>query len=74
MALPSRIPPTPRKVQPKAARAWPFRAEAVAAKRLWEEAGRKGLKGDARYDYVRERMGRDQRADRGGLWRMLRKS
>jgi hypothetical protein len=47
--------------------------EAAEAKRLWAEAGRKGLKGDARYDYVRERMGRDQRANQGWLWRMLRK-
>jgi len=48
--------------------------QAAEAKRLWAEAGKKGLKGDARYDYVRERMGRDQRANQGWLWRMLKKS
>jgi hypothetical protein len=47
--------------------------EAKEAKRLWKEAGRKGLTGDARYEYVRVRMKRDPRADRGWLWRMLRK-
>jgi len=47
--------------------------EAKEAKRLWAEAGKKGKKGNARYDYVRERMKRDPRADQGWLWRLLRR-
>src|SRR5882762_3901881 len=45
--------------------------EAREAKRLWAEARRKGKKGEARYEYVRERMGRDERANRGWLKRLL---
>jgi hypothetical protein len=41
---------------------------------LWSEAGRKGMKGESRYEYVRERMGRDVRANQGWLWRLLRKT
>jgi len=48
--------------------------EAGEARRLWQEAGRKGKKGEARYDYVRERMKRDPRADEKWLWRLLRKT
>ena len=40
--------------------------EARTAKELWEEARRKGKKGEARYEYVRERMRRDPRADPRG--------
>jgi len=45
--------------------------EAQEAKRLWAEAKRKGKKGEARYEYVRERMGRDERANPGWLKRLL---
>jgi hypothetical protein len=47
--------------------------EAKEAQQLWAEARKKGKKGEARYEYVRERMGRDERADQGWLWRLLRK-
>ena len=47
--------------------------EAKEAKRLWAEAAKNGKKGEARYDYVRERMKRDPRAGEGWLWRLLRK-
>lgn len=47
-------------------------AEARQAKRLWEEAGRLGKRGQGRYEYVREKMGRDLRADEGWLWKLLR--
>jgi hypothetical protein len=47
--------------------------DAEKARSLWEEAGRKGRKGEARYEYVRERMGRDLRADEKWLWRMLKR-
>jgi len=45
--------------------------EARKAKRLWAEARRKGKKGEARYEYVRKRMGRDERANSGWLKRLL---
>ncbi len=45
--------------------------DAKKAKRLWEEARRNGMKGEARYDYVRERMGKDVRANKAWLWRLL---
>jgi hypothetical protein len=48
--------------------------ETRQARRLWSEAGRKGMKGESRYEYVRERMGRDVRANQGWLWRLLRKT
>jgi hypothetical protein len=41
--------------------------EARRASDLWEEARVAGKKGDARYEYVRERMGRPQEADPGWL-------
>jgi hypothetical protein len=47
--------------------------EAKEAKRLWAEAEKNGKKGEARYDYVRERMKRDPRAGEGWLWRLLRR-
>ena len=47
--------------------------EAQEAKRLWAEAAKNGKKGEARYDYVREWMKRDPKADKGWLWRLLRK-
>jgi hypothetical protein len=49
-------------------------AEARQAKRLREEAGKMGKKGEGRYEYVREKMGRDLRADEGWLWRLLRQA
>jgi hypothetical protein len=49
-------------------------AEARRAQSLWKEAAAKGKKGEARYEYVRERMGRDARADQGWLWRLLKGS
>jgi len=48
-------------------------AEAEEAKRLWEEAKRRGLRGGERYDYVRERMGRDVRMHPGWLRKLLGK-
>ncbi len=45
--------------------------EAKVAKRLWVEARARGLKGMKRYEYVRERMGRDVRMDPGWLKRLL---
>ena len=49
------------------------RREAARAQRLWAEAGRKGLRGDARYEWVRDRMGKDERSDPSWLYRLLRK-
>jgi hypothetical protein len=46
--------------------------EARRARGLWAEAGRKGLTGEGRYEYVRERMGRDARMDPRWLRRLLR--
>jgi len=46
--------------------------EARLAKGFWEEAKRKGLSGEARYNYVREQMGRDARMDPKWLRRLLR--
>jgi hypothetical protein len=46
--------------------------EARKAKLLWAEARKNGKKGEARYEYVREKMGRDRRADPGWLKRLLR--
>jgi hypothetical protein len=46
--------------------------EAATAKRLWSEAGSKGFHGDARVDYVRQRMNRANRKDSSWLKRLLR--
>jgi hypothetical protein len=48
--------------------------EAVLARKLWDEAGKKGLEGQKRYDFVCERMGKDKRTDPSWLKRLLRRS
>jgi hypothetical protein len=47
--------------------------EAARAQRLWAQAERKGLRGDERYEWVREKMGKDERNDPSWLYRLLRK-
>jgi hypothetical protein len=49
------------------------RREAARAQRLWAEANKKKLKGDARYRWVCRQMGRDERTDPSWLYRLLRK-
>jgi hypothetical protein len=48
------------------------RREAARAQRLWAQAGKKGLRGHTRYEWVREKMGRDARSDPSWLYRLLR--
>ena len=47
------------------------RAEAELAKKLWAEAGEKGLRGQERYEYVCARMAKDPRTDPSWLKRLL---
>jgi len=47
--------------------------DARTAKRLWSKAGRKGLRGEARYTFVRQRMRQDVRMDPGWLKKLLRR-
>jgi hypothetical protein len=46
--------------------------EAAAARRLWREATRAGLKGDGRKEWVMERLGWDARTDESRLRRLLK--
>ena len=48
------------------------RKDAARAKALWEEARAKGLRGEARFDYVYQRMHKDNRTDASWLKRLLR--
>ena len=47
--------------------------EAAAARRLWREATRAGLKGDGRKEWVMERLGWDVRTDESRLRRLLKR-
>jgi hypothetical protein len=59
----------PKLSQTRAAR----RDEAEAARMLWREAKRAGLKGDRRNEWVMERLGWDVRTDESKLRRMVKK-
>jgi len=48
------------------------RAEAAEARRLWVEATKAGMKGDARNQWVMERLGWDARTDESRLRRILK--
>ncbi len=48
------------------------RQEALAAKSHWDEATRQGLRGDGRYAFVMQKLGKDPRTDESSIKRLLR--
>jgi hypothetical protein len=48
------------------------RKEALLVKRYWDEAGKKRIRGDRRYDYVHQQMKKDGRTDHCWVNRLLR--
>ena len=50
-----------------------LRREAARAQRLWKQANKKKLKGEDRYRWVCQQMGKDERTDPSWLYRLLRK-